>query len=261
MISKEREKELNELEKKLGISFLNKALLDQSLTHSSYAHEIRQQGVLDNERLEFLGDAVLKLVVSEYLYNKFPDKQEGDLTKIRATAISDDTLTEISSRLKIGTYILLSANEKFSGGRDRKSNLANAFEAILGAVYLDGGIGKARDVILDFLRADIEKMSTEGYIKDYKSALQELVQKKGWGLPLYDLVRETGPKHKKIFFMHVKINGRDFGEGRGFNKKESEQDAAKKAYLALNRKKTRVPTPFKDMRRFIKKVVAKKDEG
>ena len=261
MINKERERELAELEKKLGISFLSKSLLDQALTHSSYAHELRQQGILDNERLEFLGDAVLKLAVSEYLFNKFPGHQEGDLTKIRATAISDETLASVASRLKLGAYLLLSANEKFSGGRDRKSNLANAFEALIGAVYLDGGIGKSRDLILDFLRADIEKMSSEGYMKDFKSALQELVQKKGWGLPGYVVTKESGPRHKKVFYMDVRVKGRKFGEGRGFSKKEAEQDAAKRAYLAFTRKKKKAPVPFRGMKNFIKKIAQRKDEG
>lgn len=233
MITKERERELADIERKLGISFLNKALLNQALTHSSYAHEMRQKGVYDNERLEFLGDAVLKLVISEYLYNRFPGYAEGELTKIRATAISDETLAMIAGRLRIGMYILLGGNEKRSGGRERKSNLANAFEALLGAIFLDGGLGKSRDLIIDFLRSEIDKISVEGFIKDYKSALQELVQKKGWGLPSYIVLKEAGPKHKKVFFMEARIKGKVFGEGKGLNKKEAEQEAAKRAYEKL----------------------------
>jgi ribonuclease-3 len=260
MITKERERELADLERKLGITFLNKALLNQALTHSSYAHEVRQKGISDNERLEFLGDAVLKVVMSEYLYNKFPDRAEGDLTKIRATAVSDETLAVISGRLKIGSYLLLGANERRSGGRERRSNLANTFEAILAAIYLDGGLGKARDFILDFLRADIEKISSAGFIKDFKSALQELVQKKGWGLPNYRVVRESGPKHKKVFFIDARIKGKSFGQGKGFSKKEAEQEAAKRAYQSLTGRGRR-RAPFRGVRRFIRKVVRKKDEG
>ncbi len=256
MITKERERELAEIEKKLGISFLNKALLNQALTHSSYAHEIRQKGIYDNERLEFLGDAVLKLVVSEYLYNKFPGHQEGDLTKIRAVAISDDVLSIISARLRIGNFILLGANERRSGGRERKSILANVFEAIIAAVYLDGGIGKARDLILSMLSGEIEKLSAEGYIKDFKSALQELVQKKGWGLPNYVVINETGPRHKKIFLMEVRIKGRPFGKGRGLNKKEAEQDAAKGAYNNLTRANAN-RNPIRRVGGFIKKIMRK----
>ncbi len=267
MISKEREKELRELERKLGITFLNKALLNQALTHSSYAHEVKQKGVFDNERLEFLGDAVLKIVVSEYIFNKFPGRSEGDLTKIRAVVISDETLAIVSRRLKIGSYLLLGANERRSGGRERRSNLANAFEAIIGAIYLDGGIGKARDLILDFLRGETEKISRVGYIGDFKSALQELVQKKGWGLPNYRVIKETGPKHKKVFYIQARIKGKAFGEGRGFSKKEAEQEAAKRAYQRLTGK-GRSGGPFRRVQSFIKRVVIRparpaggKDEG
>jgi len=259
MISKQRENELKDLERKLGVSFFNKALLNQALTHSSYAHEMKQKGVSDNERLEFMGDAVLKLVVSEYIFNKFPGHSEGDLTKIRATAVSDETLAVVSRRLKLGTYLLLGGNERRSGGRERKSNIANAFEALIAAVYLDGGIGKARDLILDFLRGEIEKISSAGYIRDYKSTLQELVQKRGWGLPHYRVLKETGPRHKRVFYMEVRIKGKSLGEGKGFNKKEAEQEAAKRAYLKLEKQKGK--GPFRGIRRFIKRVVRQKDEG
>jgi len=231
-MSMEREKELQELEKKLGISFLNKALLNQCLTHSSFAHEA---GIPDNERLEFLGDAILKLVTSEHLYNKFPTKPEGDLTKYRAAIISDETLAKIASAVRLGEYLLLSENEKRTGGARRKSNVANAFEALLGAIYLDGGVGKARDFILDFLREEIEKVSREGYISDYKSALQEYVQKQKWELPHYRVVGETGPRHKKVFEIAVKIKGRILGKGKGANKKEAEQKAAEEALKTLKR--------------------------
>ena len=222
-ISPQREKELQEIEKKLKTSFLNKALLNQSLTHSSYAHETK---VPDNERLEFLGDAILKLVVSEYVYHKFPERAEGDLTKIRAAVISDDTLAGVGRRLYLGHYLLLSANEKRTGGARRKSNQANAFEAVIGAVFLDAGIGKSRELILGLLEGEIEKVSREGYIRDYKSALQEFTQKQKWELPRYRVIKETGPKHRKVFWMEVKIKGRRCGVGRGRNKKEAEQRAA-----------------------------------
>jgi ribonuclease-3 len=219
----EREKELQELEKSLGLSFNNKTLLNQSLTHSSYGHE---KNCPDNERLEFLGDAVLKLAASEYLYNKFPDKAEGELTKIRASVISDETLGKIGRRFDLGQYLLLSGNEKKSGGQKRKSNVANAFEALLGAVYLDSGIGKSRDMIIDLLRDEIELVSRAGYIKDYKSALQEYAQKNKWDLPFYKVLKEAGPRHRRVFWMEVKIKGKRYGLGRGSNKKEAEQRAA-----------------------------------
>ncbi len=229
-ISPRRREELNEIERKLGTVFLNKSLLNQSLTHSSFGHEKK---IEDNERLEFLGDAILKLAVSEYLYHKFPEKAEGDLTKIRAAVISDESLSNVGRKLSLGNYLLMSANEKRTGGVRRKSNLANTFEAILGAVFLDAGLGKSRELILAFLSGEIDKVSRAGYISDYKSALQEYAQKHKWELPRYKVTKETGPKHRRVFWMEVKIRGKKGGMGRGRNKKEAEQRAAMQALRAL----------------------------
>ncbi|MFH1347376.1 MAG: ribonuclease III [Candidatus Margulisiibacteriota bacterium] len=229
-LSPKREEELLEFEKRIRTSFLNKALLNQSLTHSSYGHE---QKIPDNERLEFLGDAILKLVISEYLYHKFPERAEGDLTKIRAAVISDETLAVVGKKINIGNYLLLSANEKRTGGVRRKSNLANSFEAVIGAVFLDAGIGMSREMILGFLVSEIDKVSREGYIRDYKSALQEFAQKRKWELPHYRVLKETGPKHRRVFWMEVKVKGKRYGTGRGRNKKESEQRAAMHALSRL----------------------------
>src|SRR3989339_1080576 len=153
----ERQSQLQEIEEKLGTSFVRKELLNQALTHSSFGNE---QKIPDNERLEFLGDAILKLVISEYIYHKFPDKAEGDLTKIRAAVISDETLAGVGRTLVLGRYLLLSANEKRTGGMRRKSNLANTFEALIGALYIDAGLGKSRDMILKFLEIEITKASS-----------------------------------------------------------------------------------------------------
>ncbi|MFH1541676.1 MAG: ribonuclease III [bacterium] len=229
-ISPQRETELQELENKLGTSFQNRPLLNQSLTHSSYGNE---QKIPDNERLEFLGDAVLKLIISEYLFNKFPEKAEGDLTKIRAAVISDETLSKVGRDLAIGNYIIMSANETRTGGVRRKSNLANAIEAVIGAVFLDAGIGKSREMILQFLTAEIDLVSQAGYIRDYKSALQEYTQKEKWDLPRYKVIKETGAKHRRVFWIEVKIQGKRYGIGRGGNKKESEQRAAMQALSRL----------------------------
>jgi len=234
MLTPRREKQLQELEAKLGIAFLNRSLLNQSLTHSSYANESKIK-IYDNERLEFLGDAVIKLVISEYLYNKFPGHNEGDLTKIRAVAISDDILSLVAKKLKISIFILLGSNERRTGGYERKSNLANVLEALIGAIYLDSGLGKARDILLELLVPEIDKISKVGYMKDFKSALQEYVQKKKWGLPDYKVIKEVGPKHKKIFIMEVMIRGDSYGIGRGPNKKEAEQSAARVAVLRLTK--------------------------
>ena len=228
--SPEREKELQEVEKKLGTAFLNKAILNQALTHSSYGNEMK---VPDNERLEFLRDAVFKLIISEHLYHKFPERAEGDLTKIRAAVISDETLGNIGSRLYLGEHLLLSANEKKTGGARRKSNLANTLEALVGAIYLDAGLGKSRDLIISLLGGEVEKVSRAGYIRDYKSALQEYSQKRKWELPRYRVIKETGPKHRRVFWMEVKLKGSKFGVGRGRNKKEAEQRAAMQALRNL----------------------------
>ncbi len=240
MLTPRREKQIQEFEAKIGIAFLNPALLNQSLTHSSFAHESRNKSP-DNERLELLGDAVIKLITTEYLYNKFPEHQEGDLTKIRAVAISDDVLAEAAKKLKLGEYILFGMNEKRTGGMHRKSNLANAMEALIGAIYLDAGLGKARDVLLELLIPEMDEISKEGYIKDFKSALQEFVQKKKWGLPYYRVIREEGLRHKKIFWMEVNIKGQKCGVGRGANKKEAEQAAAKIALSRLTKKRALKP--------------------
>ena len=211
--------DLSELEKKIRVFFINKHILKQAITHSSFANEAH---VPDNERLEFLGDAVIKLVISEYIYNRFPEKPEGDLTKIRSAVISDDTLAKVATRIKLGEYIILSENEKKTGGDKRRSNVANVFEAIVGAIYIDGGIGKARDFLIEMLRFEIDKVSREGYIKDYKSALQEYTQKQKLALPIYKVVSETGPKHQKEFLVGVRVNGKVIGEGKGPTKKEGE---------------------------------------
>ena len=238
MISPHRGKQLKELESKLGIGFLNQNLLNQALTHASYAYEIKKKEkkvIADNERLEFLGDAILKLVTSEHLLNKFPTYQEGDLTKIRAMVVSDETLSQVARRFNLGGYLLLGANEKRTGGILRKSNLANAFEALIGATYLDQGIGKTRDLLLDFLKEEIEKVSQVGYIRDYKSTFQEYVQKKGCGLPAYQVTREIGPKHKRIFVVEAKVKGKICGRGKGLSKKEAEQSAARQALSHFKR--------------------------
>jgi ribonuclease III len=242
LISPERQKELQDFENRLGVTFLNLNLLNQSLTHSSYGHE---KNMPDNERLEFLGDAVLKLAATEYLYNKFPSYAEGDLTKIRATVISDETFARVGNKLGLGELLLLSPNEKRSGGQKRKSNLANVFEALVAAIYLDAGLGKARDIIIEALREEIETVSRSGYISDYKSALQEYAQKHMQQLPHYHVIKETGPRHRRVFWIEVRVRGKKYGVGRGANKKEAEQKAAAMALkgVKLEEKGERKPAP------------------
>ena len=237
MLSPTRREQLLELQEKLCTIFSNEDLIDQALTHSSYVNEAKGDGGKDNERLEFLGDAVLKLVVSSYLFESFSDLSEGDLTKIRAAVVSDLSLSEISRHLGLGNYLLLGKNELLSGGDKKKSNLANALEAMIAAIFIDGGLEKAKEIVIGLLKEKIENASKEGFIIDYKSAIQELSQKNKWGLPFYAVIKELGPKHKRIFWIDVKIKGKKLGSGRGYSKKEAEQDAAKSALLKLEEQK------------------------
>ncbi|NQT30292.1 MAG: ribonuclease III [Candidatus Saganbacteria bacterium] len=243
MIPQERLEQLKNLEEKISLSFLNKALLNQSLTHSSYANEYLGSPEHSNERLEFLGDAVLKLVSSEYLFNKFPQKQEGELTKIRSSAVSDLTLASVGRHLELGEYVLLGSNEIRTGGRRRRSNVANALEALIGAIYLDAGIGKARDFIVEAINNEVEKVSQEGFIRDYKSTLQEITQKEKWGLPQYKVIKETGPRHKRVFCIQVKVKNKILGTGRGGSKKEAQQRAASSAYRNLQKEQKEKEAP------------------
>ena len=249
MLSQERLKQLEELETKLGLSFQNKDILNQALTHSSYAYEEKLENA-DNERLEFLGDAVIKLAISQKLFGQFPDKSEGDLTKIRATVVSDQTFASIAREIEIGNYLLLGANERKTGGRKRKSSTADAFEALIGAIYLDAGIEKASDFLNKMLDPQVLKVSQEGYVSDFKSSLQEIVQKNKWGLPQYKMVKETGLRHKRVFLVQVKIRSKVYGIGRGGSKKEAEQRAATQAFRRLAKeeeeKKTNKENPGAD---------------
>ncbi len=236
MITAERQSLLLELKNKLSIQFISDLTLNKALTHSSYVNEAKNQAQGDNERLEFLGDAILKLVVSEYIYKTFPERSEGQLTKIRAAVVSDASLSEIAREFELGKYMLLGNNEMNSGGDKKRSNLANALESIIAALYMDGGLEKAGPVIIGFIKSRIERASADDFIIDYKSALQELCQKNKWGLPFYHIFKETGPKHKRVFSMEVKIKGIRYGAGKGFSKKEAEQTAAQEALSNLKDK-------------------------
>lgn len=237
MLTPERDQKIRELKDKLSIPFTSEALLNRALTHSSYINENKMSGLSDNERLEFLGDAVLKLVVSDYIFSTYPDYSEGDLTKMRAAVVSDLSLSEIAKDLDLGHYLLLGKNERSSGGEKKKSNIANALEAIIAAIFLDNGIDKARDAVIRLLKDSVDRASADDFMIDYKSALQEFCQKNKWGLPFYAVKKEAGPKHKKVFWIEAKVKGVKFGSGKGFSKKEAEQNAAKEALLELKDKK------------------------
>ena len=219
------------LEEKLGYRFANRALLENALTHSSYANENRAKGVQSNERLEFLGDSILGMVVADHLYRNHPDLPEGELTRTRAALVCEESLVEVAAELNLGEYLRLGKGEESGGGRKRPSIQADAVEAVLAAVYLDGGIGSARKIIQRYILCrEIEGLNSS---RDYKTALQELVQRESGQVLKYRLTGEEGPDHDKRFFVEVDLNGTPVGSGKGHSKKEAEQMAAKAAIAKL----------------------------
>jgi len=221
---------MKSLEEKLDYTFKNRALLENALTHSSYANESRGR-CASNERLEFLGDSILGMVVADHLYRTHPDMPEGELTRTRAALVCEESLVEVARELELGNYLLLGRGEETGGGRHRPSIQADAVEAVLAAVYLDGGIGSARKIIGRYILS-----RTSQSAQDYKTALQELVQRESGQVLSYRLVGESGPDHNKVFTMEVDLNGTCVGTGQGRSKKEAEQMAAKAAIQALERK-------------------------
>ncbi|MBP2642177.1 MAG: Ribonuclease 3 [Firmicutes bacterium] len=218
----------------LGVRFNNRDLLVQALTHSSYANERKAVSKLHNERLEFLGDAVLDLIISDYLYVKYDKLPEGELTKARAALVCEASLARAAAELKLGQYLLLGKGEAASGGRNRASILADAFEAVIGSVYVDCGLEKVCQIVINLLSHDLEVVESGGYINDYKTLLQEEVQKNGDAKIVYQVVAESGPDHSKVFEVAVQVNGETRGAGQGKTKKEAEQHAAKQALSKLN---------------------------
>ena len=221
---------MEKLEEKLGYTFQNRALLENALTHSSYANENKHTGAQSNERLEFLGDSVLGMVTADYLYRVHPDLPEGDLTRTRAALVCEGSLVEVAQQLELGTYLKLGKGEDAGGGRERPSIVADAVEAVLAAVYLDGGIGSARKIIQRFI---LDREEEKSGSRDYKTALQELVQRESGQVLSYRLVGSTGPDHAKRFQVEVELNGAPVGAGAGRSKKDAEQMAAKAAIAKL----------------------------
>ncbi len=222
------------LQKKLGYKFNNVNLLKNSLTHSSYANEVRN-GATSNERLEFLGDSVLSVVVADYLYNNFKNIPEGELTKLRASLVCEKTLCAFSREIGIGDFLLLGRGEEKGGGRKRDSILADAFEAVLAAVYLDGGMENARSFVLKYVLKELKHHNQDGF-KDYKTALQEIIQRNPEESVTYILKGESGPDHNKVFEVEVHLNSNVIGVGKGKNKKLAEQMAAKQALELMGAK-------------------------
>lgn len=219
------------LEERIGYTFRDRSLLENALTHSSYANEHREAGMPSNERLEFLGDSILGLVVADHLYRTRPDLPEGDLTRIRAALVCEGSLVEVAKGLDLGSYLKLGRGEESGGGRHRPSIQADAVEAMLAAVYLDGGIGQARRLIHELIVDQEQERTAAG--RDYKTALQELVQRTSGQVLAYRLIGESGPDHAKTFEMEVLLNGTAIGSGSGRSKKEAEQAAAKTAVARL----------------------------
>ena len=223
------------LEKSLGYQFHNPALLEEALRHSSYANEHRGDNVFSNERLEFLGDSVLGFVTAEYLFAKHPTAPEGELTRIRALLVCEDSLHEVAQRLKLGEYLKLGHGEESCGGRTRPSILADATEAVFAAVYLDGGIRAASELIHRVLLDKEREETAEAKRRDYKTKLQELVQRTPNQVLTYRLIGEQGHDHDKVFSFAVLLNDTVVGTGEGRSKKEAEQMAAKDALESMNR--------------------------
>lgn len=218
---------MEQLEKNLGYTFKNKALLQNALAHSSYANE-KKGSITSNERLEFLGDSVLSIIVSEYIYQSFPNLPEGRLTKLRASLVCEQTLCSFSKQLGVGDCLLLGKGEKANGGDERPSILADAFEAILAAIYLDGGIEPAKRHVLRFVKEELSHLEHENF-KDYKTELQEIIQKNPEEKLSYVLKGESGPDHDKCFTVEVHLNSNVIGVGTGHSKKMAEQAAARQA--------------------------------
>lgn len=221
---------LTELQERIGYVFRQEGLLRQALTHSSYANEKHMKKYSDNERLEFLGDAVLEVTSSEFLYLNYPKLPEGDLTKLRASLVCEPTLSLCTEELRLGDYLYLGKGEDQTGGRRRKSILSDALEAVIGAIYLDGGFDAAKAFVRRFVLTDIEHKKL---FYDCKTILQELVQG-SCGEPLvYELTGESGPDHDKNFCVVARVGDRIIGKGSGHTKKAAEQEAAYRGLLLL----------------------------
>lgn len=226
---------LNRLKNRLSFKWHNPSLLTQALTHSSCVHENRGHGLCHNQRLEFLGDAVLELIISEHLYSVFPDRTEGELTKMRAASVCEPSLAKVARGLDLGRCLRMGRGEERSGGRERPSILADAFEALLGAIYLDQGLVVSREFVLGCLAPIIEDVVAGRLDRDYKTELQEILQQTSPEPLTYKIISESGPDHDKTFTAAVIYRGQIIGNGTGHSKKEAEQHAAKDAFNNLEK--------------------------
>lgn len=222
---------LKDLQERLGYQFKDENLIAEALTHKSFKKNY------NNERLEFLGDAVLDLIIGEYLFKKFPDTAEGNLSKMRASLVNEKGFEKLALKLSLGDEIFISQAEENNGGRKKPSLLSNAFEAVMGAMYLEAGLEKVREFMEDLLEKSYENINYDSIFKDYKTSLQELTQAHFGVTPDYELLRSFGPDHKKEFEIQVFVNSRKFAKAKGRSKKEAQQKAAKKALDILEKEK------------------------
>jgi len=230
-------KKLNPLQAQLQYVFQDRELLIQALTHRSYAHEHGDPGTAHNERLEFLGDTVLGVVLSHLLYQRFPDLSEGELSKLRAGLVNEQQLKQLAQGLKLGKYLRLGRGEEVTGGRKKSSLLADALEAVLGAIYLEGGYDQASRLIRDLYRLHLEAGETvSGQALDSKTDLQEYCQGCLKTTPTYEVIREEGPAHQKVFYVKVRIGNQVIGQGKGHSKKTAEQQAAERAMVKIRKR-------------------------
>ena len=231
------QKDFSLLEEKIGYEFKDKSLIKTALTHSSYANEFKSKGenIMYNERLEFLGDSVLSLVASVYLFKGNRNLFEGDLTKIRAGIVCENALYDYALEIGLGDYLFLGHGEEVTGGRNRKSVLSDAVEALLAAIYLDGGFSAARKFILPYLTEAAEKLMKSGGAEDYKTLLQQFVQQNRGDILEYVLINESGPSHNKTFVYNVLLNNNVIGKGSGSSKRDAEQAAAREALILFGK--------------------------
>jgi len=225
--------DLTALQQTLGVSFNKLSLLEQALVHSSYVNENPGFAPASNERLEFLGDAVLGLIVAEKLYQDFPQLDEGEMTRLRAALVCQDTLARVARAIKLGDYLYLGKGEKASGGQRKPANLARALEAVIAAIFLDQGSSTTRDATLRLFNKELQKMASQGVEVDYKSQLQEFLQAREQQAPVYRVVEATGPDHEKKFTVEVRLGDTVLGRGTGKSKKTAETEAARSALKRL----------------------------
>ncbi len=225
--------DISMLEKRIGYSFKNRSYAATALTHSSYSNEMKSRlpDIRCNERMEFLGDSVLSIITSEYIFAEFTSLPEGELTKIRANSVCENALFEYSKKLGLGDFLFLGHGEERSGGREHKAILADAFEAILAAIYLDGGMARARKFLMPYISEKVTSLIKAGRREDHKSHLQQFVQRSHGDILEYIQTGEEGPAHDKKFFFEVRLNNTVIGKGSGSTKREAEQEAAREALI------------------------------